>query len=125
MDVLAALGTWIDKTIGRFQEDPSQVQVKVITKHWREWEHIVRCKKRDELRAASRGLVQDLGWIVCAVLLTEDAKRDDDEVAKAIIIRWIRKKDECQGIGEDSWEKEVEWDRNIVFGREVDIVAKL
>ena len=58
-----------------------------------------------------RELMTDLGWMVCAVGLMEDAARDG-EVART----WIGKQSEGDMMNEGRWEKGVVWDGKIVFG---------
>ena len=69
--------------------------------------------------------MEDLGWLVSAILLVEDAIRDADDVSSAVALRWVSKKGDVKREGQLTWTEEVGLDRKIVFGESEMAVAKL
>ena len=74
----------------------------------------------DELRFRGREVLDLIAWIVCAVLLVEDAERDGDAVAAEMARRWVASgpgdwdSAAAQRLGD--WEDAVAMDKLIAFG---------
>lgn len=81
-------------------------------------------RSAEELGARGRRLLSALGWVVCAVLLGEDARRDGDGAATEVCRRWLARDGALPGEwgrgweedDKEDWKERVEWDRKIVFG---------
>ncbi len=71
----------------------------------------------DERGLGGRELMEDLGGVVGAVLLVEDACRDEDAIAEKVARRWILRKEHFIGtVKEKEWMSKAVWERKIVFG---------
>jgi len=72
----------------------------------------------DELQYRSVEIMDTLGWIVMAVLLSMDASRDDDAAAAEVLRRWLAKKDEkaAAAANERPWQEIARADTAIAFG---------
>jgi hypothetical protein len=58
--------------------------------------------------------LKSIGWIACAVLLVEDARIDQDDVAWETALRWIGSRH--TGDPKPNWHSTAKMDRAIVFG---------
>ncbi|KAK4499985.1 hypothetical protein PRZ48_008171 [Zasmidium cellare] len=93
---------------------------------WRDARQKIERSSRDELALDGRDLAKDLGWIVCAICLGENALSDGSSVASEICSRWIAQKGPVQDVDSRSYAEAARWDRQLVFGDEaVAGVAKL
>ncbi|KAF2214095.1 hypothetical protein CERZMDRAFT_111041 [Cercospora zeae-maydis SCOH1-5] len=54
---------------------------------WQKLETGVQTRSRAELALDGRALCHDLGWVICTLLLAEDALRDGDEISGEICAR--------------------------------------
>ena len=126
--VMAALGQWIDTIFDKWRIAKSFVSEacsEAVSLLWRRWTTEVREKNVEELLVRGRDVMEDLGWLVCAILLVEDATRDADDVSSAVAMRWVLKKGEVKRMDPLTWTEEVGLDRKIVFGESDMAVAKL
>lgn len=115
-DVAAALQAWVETRVGLWGPESAGAREAVRA-------GVGQCVRaaggmgEQELRLRGRWLMRRVGWVVCAVLLVEDAGRDGDAVAAEVARRWVGKGGEEEGEGEGGdWRAESEWDRRIVFG---------
>lgn len=125
-EVLEALEKWVGTAAERWRnaENADEACSRVLWKFGRRWVANVKNKEAQGLSVQGRELMEGLGWVVCAVLLVEDAASDIDQVACEIARRWIGKQSEGDRMNEERWEKGGEWDRKIVFGGG-DLLARL
>ena len=75
---------------------------------------VISRKDGDELNYGGRSLMDRIAWIVCGVLLVEDARMDKDDISTEIAQRWVG----CNTPA--AWNDIALWDRRIVFGKEAD-----
>jgi len=113
-EVLRALGDWIEAALARW-EGAYREFAEGVTSRFEEFKRVVRELGAEELRWRGRGILETLGWLVCAVLLVEDASSDGDEIALEVARRWIWK-GTGKGQNERAWKEEAAWDRRVVFG---------
>ncbi len=79
----------------------------------------------EELIYRGREVMETIGYLVCAVLLMEDAERDGDSVAYKVAARWLERDSTVteqttrDRTGSQWWREEAEWDRQIVFGEKI------
>lgn len=88
-----------------------------------ELERTVGTSDADDLLYNGRTTMENLAWVISAVLLHEDAMRDSDPVACEIARRWIdtRRPTSSSPASEQElgdWRQSAAWDRKIVFGNE-------
>ena len=72
----------------------------------------------EQLKYQGRELMSSLSWLVSAVILIEDARRDGDAGMAELAHRWLRKKSKRvldSAVGLNVSENHT-WDRRIVFG---------
>lgn len=137
------LGEWVEVNLGMNYILPTgehrdileQCKVKV----WKSWTHIERrigSRSREELAANGIELANWLGYVVCAVLLIIDARRDGDTIAVETCRRWILellgRRGKCrvkraaggeqgQKRGkEEEWSEDADMDYHITFGKSID-----
>ncbi|KAM3416253.1 hypothetical protein BST61_g7859 [Cercospora zeina] len=84
---------------------------------WQKVQSGVPTRSRNELALDGRALCHDLGWVICTLLLAEDAFSDGDEISAAICARWIRRRIDGSHFGKTMSEKEADVDKAIVFGK--------
>ena len=123
-EVLGALENCVGTAVERWRIAGSVDEScsRVFGRFWRWW--VANFKKREaqELSLQGRELVMDLGWVVCADLVVEDAARDGDGVvASDVVRRWIGKQSEGDMMKEGRWAKGVVWDGKIVFGGTISV----
>ena len=127
-NVMAALGHWVDTIFDKWRIAKifaSEACREAISPLWRRWTTEVRGKDAEELLVRGRNIMEDLGWLVSAILLVEDAIRDADDVSSAVAMRWVLKKGDVKRMGPLIWTEEAGLDRKIVFGDSDMAVAKL
>lgn len=127
-DVMAALGHWVDTIVDKWgivKSIASEACCDIVSQLWRGWTTEVRGKDAEELLVRGRDIMEDLGWLVSAILLVEDAKRDADDVSSAVALRWVSKKGDVKRKRPLTWTEEAGLDRKIVFGGSGMAVAKL
>ena len=125
-DVMAALGHWVDTIVDKWgiaKSFAGEACCDTISQLWRSWTTEVRGKDAEELLVRGRNVMEDLGWLVSAILLVEDA--DADDVSSAVALRWVSKMGDVKRKGPLTWTEEVGLDRQIVFGESDMAVAKL
>ncbi|KAL2048528.1 hypothetical protein N7G274_000440 [Stereocaulon virgatum] len=127
-EVLEVLEKWIDAAFRRWESSSNRMCTDwhiTVTECWRRWVTDIRGGKSEVLVLRGREIMEDLGWIVSAVLLVEDAMRDGDEVAGEVVRRWVFKRKGVREAEACGWEDCVEWDRKIVFGGRDKLSARL
>lgn len=125
---MAALGYWVDTIVDRWgiaSSIASEACSDAVSLLWRRWTTEIREKTTEELLVRGRNVMEDLGWLVSAILLVEDAIRDADDVSSAVALRWVSKKGDVKRREPLTWTEEVGLDRKIVFGESDMVVAKL
>lgn len=123
---ITALASWIANALCNWQRQPAiphaESFVATIGGATRSLFDRIRMSSADELRYNDRPVMWRLAWLICSVLLVEDAKRDNDEVTWEVARRWIFEYDHGnQAFSADfdgNWKERAEWDRKIVFGEE-------
>jgi Acyl-CoA dehydrogenase, C-terminal domain len=109
--VLGALDAWIGIAVrGRAMAD----EKRLVTERWQSLRAELQGKQREELLADGRTVMEQLGDVVCAVLLIADAERDGDETASECSRLFAREK-----FGRDAkenWADANRWDARIAFG---------
>ena len=113
--VLSVFDAWVKDATSVGPSHPLRLEASQLLRAWQTWLEEVQKNSRDELKWNGRPLMQDLDTIVCGALLLLDAGRDHDGLAIEIAKRWTRKNERAR---DSSWNKEVVWDRRIVFGDE-------
>ena len=63
---------------------------------WKNVRSGIERRSREELELEGRMLARDLGWVVCAVQLGEDALSDGSDVAGEICSRWMAQRGEIK-----------------------------
>ena len=127
-NAMAALGHWVDTILDKWRIAKSiaiEAYSEAVSLLWRRWTTEVRRKDAEELLVRGRNVMEDLGWLVSAILLVEDAIRDADDVSSAVAMRWVLKKGDIKRMGPLTWTEEAGLDRKIVFGESDMAVAKL
>ena len=128
LDVMASLGHWFDTIVDRWglaKSVASEACCDAVSLLWRRWTTEVRGKDAEALLVRGRNVMEDLGWLVSAILLVEDAMRDADDVSSAVALRWVSKKGDVKRKGPLTWTEDADLDRKIVFGERDMAVAKL
>lgn len=127
---MQALEGWVRVRLERRQDagsgDETSSAVRDLVQRARDevrraMEEIGRCVEvwdAERLKYQGRELLRDLGWVVSAVVLVDDAKRDGDAVAVEITRRWLQKaaNPKLDSSASRSIAQEHAWDRRIVFG---------
>ncbi|PPJ61056.1 hypothetical protein CBER1_07399 [Cercospora berteroae] len=115
-EVLRALQDAVNNAAKRWQGAGRAQWAKSLKQVWQNVYTGIQTRDREELALDGRALCQDLGWVICTLLLAEDVLSDGDEVSAEICDRWIRRRIEGSHFGRVMAAKEVEIDRAIVFG---------
>lgn len=128
---LSALKNWVTKFLQRAEgwrgsENVLQTDIATLvtlSDQVDALERMVATSDADDLLYNGRRTMEDLAWLVSAVLLYEDAMRDSDAVACEIARRWRDRRRprssspaSKQELGD--WRQSAAWDRKIVFGEE-------
>ena len=127
-EVIATLEKWVHAALSRWEDLRKGVGMDcyiAVFEFWRKWAADIKGETSEELVLRGRETMEDLGWVVSAVLLVEDAIRDGDGVAWEVAKRWVFKKSGVRGAEAAGWANGVEWDQGIVFGGGTKVNAKL
>ncbi|CAK4015902.1 acyl- dehydrogenase like [Lecanosticta acicola] len=89
-----------------------------VSEFWRQLRQDIQQRSREDLVMNGRDLGSRLGWLVCAVLLIEDANSDDDVISHEIVNRWISRRRVSAAMPRGDWIEDARWDRLIVFGHD-------
>ena len=98
---------------------------RALAAAWTELRQAIGDKTREELSIGGRDFGKDLGWIICFILLGEDALSDGDDVANEICTRWMTQHAQNHDLSSRSWSEQAKKDRSIVFGDEAGNKARL
>lgn len=137
------MGDWIESNLGMGYNLPiggsRDILERCKVKTWASWTQLERRiggRSREELVAGGRELVGWLGYVVCAVLLIVDARRDGDVIAVETCRRWV-----LEGAGrggltasggseegeqverrgkEEQWGDRADMDYHMIFGRQIE-----
>lgn len=119
---LTAFAAWVATALCAWQgESRLQNTIPLVAKATRTLLDKIRACSREQLGYEAREVMWRLTWIVCSVLLVEDARRDGDEVAWKVADRWVfeyayeQDRPEAAGRVEADWMERSKWDRRIVF----------
>ncbi|KAF8463145.1 hypothetical protein BDZ91DRAFT_796643 [Kalaharituber pfeilii] len=90
------VGEWVEANLGMGYHLPSGETREILERckvnAWSSWTHLERrigSRSREDLVASGRELIAWLGYVVCAVLLIVDARRDGDIIALETCRRWV------------------------------------
>ncbi|KAF2812916.1 acyl-CoA dehydrogenase/oxidase C-terminal [Mytilinidion resinicola] len=106
-----AVSEWVGGRVELWEGRGGESVVRV----WEGFKKIVEETSVEELKVSGREVLATLAWVVVAVLLGEDARRDGDAVTGEVARRWMARR---IGVEKKDWREAVEWDRKIVFGEE-------
>lgn len=137
------VGEWIESNLGLSYNLSSggsrDILERCKIKTWASWTQLERRiggRSREELIAGGRELVGSLGYVICAVLLILDARRDGDVIAVETCRRWV-----LEGIGrggmaaaggsedgeqaerrvkEEQWGDRADMDYHMTFGKPIE-----
>ncbi|KAF2493883.1 acyl-CoA dehydrogenase/oxidase C-terminal [Lophium mytilinum] len=109
--VVAAVTEWVEGRVRLWEGRAGEGVVRV----WDGFREMVGRTSLEELKVRGREVLATLAWVVVAVLLGEDARRDGDAVTGEVARRWMARRVEAE---KTDWREAVEWDRKIVFGEE-------
>jgi len=84
-----------------------------VKRQWQSWHNLVTGTERREIEYFGRVVISQIAWIVSAIVLVENARRDDNPSAMEIAKRWITMKSNAHQ--NKSWEEAAILDREIVF----------
>jgi len=89
----------------------------------------VRCNidlfSKEELLLRGRILAKELTWVICSVLLAEDALSDGDAAAVEVCDRWISKRGGHELFGLKAAPTSAELDHLVVYGTYARVMAQL
>lgn len=134
-EVLSAVKEWVDgfakRYMGEVERSKREIRgassPRVLAGHFDRLRSVVSDSSPEYLQYRSREIMEGFSWLACAVLLFEDAMRDDDAVAWEVASRWMTKPrgmffaDEKGGLNSsdiDTWTGASRWDRKISFGED-------
>jgi alkylation response protein AidB-like acyl-CoA dehydrogenase len=92
---------------------------------WADVRSIIDQTSKEELLLKGRLLAKDLTWVICSVLLAEDALSDGDAASIEICDRWISQRGGHRPVGLNAAPRSVALDRLVVFGVEAGVTARL
>ncbi|KAI9699587.1 MAG: hypothetical protein M1820_007086 [Bogoriella megaspora] len=123
--VIDALESWVRLRIGSWQggsghgmSELEQMIGRRVSAVLSKLVECVRDRDADTLAYMGRELLDGLGWIMGAILLVEDARRDQDPVASEITRRWVVAKELpwLHQLDDVHVHESQSWDKEIVFG---------
>jgi len=89
----------------------------------------VRCNiellNKEELLSRGRILAKELTWVICSVLLAEDALSYGDAASIEVCERWISKRGGHEQFGLNAALKSAELDYLVVYGTHARVMAQL
>ena len=115
-EVLSALDAWINARISCWGSHPKLRRTVGSGDLWLKWlslVHEIQTQEEEHLKHIARNIMERIGWVVCAVLLVEDARSDNDAVSAEVARKWVAKGRLASALAD--WVEAVEWDRRIVF----------
>lgn len=131
---LTALDTLVSTATERWRcSDGSSLKLKKLCHAWAKQLEIVwtdvRCNielmSKEELLLRGRTLAKELTWVICSVLLAEDALSDGDTASIEICDRWIAKRGGHKKFGLKAAPTSVEFDHLIVYNTHARVMAQL
>lgn len=111
-----ALGGVIASVAKNWRSNRRGAWADTLTEAWRILQTRIERSSRDDLTLHGRSLAKDLGWIVCVMLLGEDALSDGSPTATEICSRYISLRSPASDLSSRSYAEAARWDRQIVFG---------
>lgn len=119
LTLFSALSSWIANAM-EIENSPSFAMEKDLTKQrFKVFRHNVDLRQAGELLRNAREIIEQLGDIICMVLLIVDAESDGDEWAGEICRRFCRSKITHE-VHIQASPKDLEWDRKIAFHNRAD-----
>jgi hypothetical protein len=112
-DVRKALDGWVRRHVSSWgsawsrEEEAVRAELGLLEEWWSKL-------NAQELAYKGREIMDRLAWIAAAIMLVEDARRDDDRVASALARRWIAR-GSVKSSTQNNWKEEAEIDRLIAF----------
>ncbi|KAK3063464.1 hypothetical protein LTS18_000205, partial [Coniosporium uncinatum] len=107
--VLELVDRWVEGAMdawGSGSEHTKQCRAGV-SKRWKAVCEMIQSSSPEELKYNGRNLQRELGFVFCAILLVEDAKRDNDDVAWEVARRYILRDLKIT----EGWKSEAVWDK--------------
>ena len=123
-EVLSALDAWINTRISSWSTHTALRKAVTSGKIWLSWLALasdIQTQKEDQLKHEARDVMERVGWVVCAILLVEDAKKDYDGVATEVARRWVAKGGPAS---KTNWMEGAKWDRSVVFEKRDDLAER-
>ena len=110
---LRALDSWLslEMTDPLKHHEISRI-TQTVRDAWRDFQRAIHHCGEDVLKARSRAVMEQLGWIICSALLIIDAEKSEDGTSLEIAQRWV-----CQRMFRGmKGSPTLEVDKAIVFG---------
>jgi alkylation response protein AidB-like acyl-CoA dehydrogenase len=121
---LEVFGNWVRTTTSRLREATLDLAVydmiEDVNRNYALLMDLLQKKSQAELLWKGRDVLERMEGIVCTILLIADAAVDNDNVAKAVAVRYARERLISKAEDEEAadFEKETEMDRRIFLGDE-------
>jgi alkylation response protein AidB-like acyl-CoA dehydrogenase len=121
---LEGFGNWVRTTTSRLREATLDLvvydMIEDVNRTYTLLLDLLTRKSQAELLWKGRDVLERMEAIVCTILLIADAAVDNDEVAKAVAVRYARERLRSKADDEEAadFEKETEMDRRIFLGDE-------
>jgi alkylation response protein AidB-like acyl-CoA dehydrogenase len=109
------LNGWVDGLVRQWEGDWKAAE-EIVGAELGRLEEMWLGLGADELKFKGRDLLQSLAWIVAAILLVEDARRDQSVIATETARRWIARKEIEPRTESQDWKEVAVLDRRIAFG---------
>jgi len=131
---LAALDSMVSTAAERWcRSDESFSKSKQLCHAWAEqleivWTDVrsnIDLMSKEELLLRGRVLAKELTWMICSVLLAEDALSDGDAASIEVCERWISKRGGHEQFGLNAALKSAELDYLVVYGTHARAMAQL
>lgn len=128
---LAALDSMVSTATARWRRsdekssESSKVWAEQLEIVWTDVRSNIELMSREELLLRGRILAKELVWVVCSVLLAEDALSDADAASVEICDRWISKRGGHELLTLNTAPKSVALDHLVVFGKSNKLMAQL
>ncbi|KAF2168972.1 hypothetical protein M409DRAFT_65307 [Zasmidium cellare ATCC 36951] len=119
---LEALAGVVESVVVHWKKSGQDRWAKPVEEAWGEVRQKIEESSRAELAFDGRSVAKDLGWIVCALCLGEDALSDGSPAAFEVCSRWISSKGTGSDLSGRSYVRAARWDSIIVFGDEPVVV---
>lgn len=123
--VSKALDSLVNQSAQRWAARDRKAWADQVSSFWRHLLEDIQQRSREDLAHDGRDLAFRLGWLICAILLVEDAHSGHNEISHEICSRWLSRKAVETREPRKDWKDEARWDRRIVFGDDGSSMSKL